>query len=76
MIRAGDRVAVGFSGGKDSFTLIEALVALRERAPIDFTIRAFTIDQGKFLSPIEPWGNSCGRAAWIGPTAWTSRRCG
>jgi tRNA 2-thiocytidine biosynthesis protein TtcA len=56
MIRAGDRVAVGFSGGKDSFTLLEALVALRERAPIDFTIRAFTIDQGKFLSPIEPCG--------------------
>jgi len=56
MIRAGDRVAVGFSGGKDSFTLLAALVELRERAPIDFTVRAFTIDQGKFLSPIEPWG--------------------
>ncbi|MGD0577697.1 MAG: ATP-binding protein [Bryobacteraceae bacterium] len=57
MIREGDRVAVAFSGGKDSFTLIEALLALRERAPIDFTVRAFTIDQGKFLSPIEPWGD-------------------
>jgi tRNA 2-thiocytidine biosynthesis protein TtcA len=56
MIRAGDRVAVGFSGGKDSFTLLEALLALKERAPIDFTVRAFTIDQGKFLSPIEPCG--------------------
>lgn len=56
MIRAGDRVAVGFSGGKDSFTLLAALLALRERAPIEFTVRAFTIDQGKFLSPIEPWG--------------------
>lgn len=56
MIRDGDRVAVGFSGGKDSFTLLEALLALRERAPIDFTVRAFTVDQGKFLGPIEPMG--------------------
>ena len=56
MIRDGDRVAVGFSGGKDSFTLLEALLALRGRAPIEFTVRAFTIDQGKFLGPIEPFG--------------------
>jgi len=56
MIREGDRVAVGFSGGKDSYTLLESLVALQKRAPIDFTVCAFTIDQGKFLSPIEPFG--------------------
>jgi tRNA 2-thiocytidine biosynthesis protein TtcA len=56
MIRAGDRVAVGFSGGKDSFTMLEALIALRDRAPIDFTVCAFTIEQGKFLAPIEPFG--------------------
>ena len=56
MIRDGDRVAVGFSGGKDSFTLLDALLALRERAPIDFTVQAFTVDQGKFLSAVEPMG--------------------
>lgn len=56
MIRDGDRVAVGFSGGKDSFTLLEALVSLRDRAPINFSVCAFTIEQGKFLSPIEPFG--------------------
>jgi tRNA 2-thiocytidine biosynthesis protein TtcA len=56
MIRQGDRVAVGFSGGKDSFTLLEALVKLRDRAPIDFTVLAFTVEQGKFLAPIEPFG--------------------
>ena len=56
MIRQGDRVAVGFSGGKDSFTLLEALLALRDRAPIEFTVCAFTIEQGKFLRPIEPFG--------------------
>jgi tRNA 2-thiocytidine biosynthesis protein TtcA len=56
MIRDGDRVAVGFSGGKDSFTLLEILLKLRDRAPIDFSVCAFTIDQGKFLTPIEPFG--------------------
>jgi tRNA 2-thiocytidine biosynthesis protein TtcA len=56
MIRAGDRVAVGLSGGKDSVTLLEALLRLQKRAPIDFTVCAFTIEQGKFLAPIEPLG--------------------
>lgn len=55
MIREGDRVAVGFSGGKDSLTLLEALLLLRDRAPIHFSVCAFTIDQGKFLKPIEPF---------------------
>ena len=56
MIRAGDRVAVGVSGGKDSLTLLEALSRLQKRAPIDFTVCAFTIEQGKFLQPIEAVG--------------------
>jgi tRNA 2-thiocytidine biosynthesis protein TtcA len=56
MIREGDRVAVGFSGGKDSFTLLEALLALKKRAPIRFEVCAFTIEQGKFLRSIEPFG--------------------
>jgi tRNA 2-thiocytidine biosynthesis protein TtcA len=57
MIRPGDRVAVGLSGGKDSVTLLEALVLLQKRAPIEFTVCAFTIEQGKFLSPIAPFGD-------------------
>jgi tRNA 2-thiocytidine biosynthesis protein TtcA len=56
MIRDGDRVAVGLSGGKDSVTLLHALFALQKRAPIDFSVCAFTIEQGKFLRPIEPLG--------------------
>src|ERR1700722_14421840 len=56
MIREGDRVAVALSGGKDSITLLEALLLLAERAPIDFSVCAFTVEQGKFLSPIEPLG--------------------
>lgn len=56
MIRDGDRVAVAVSGGKDSATLLEALLLLQKRAPIDFTVCAFTVEQGKFLRPIEPIG--------------------
>ena len=56
MIRDGDRVAVALSGGKDSATLLEALLLLQKRAPIDFTLCTFTVEQGKFLAPIEPMG--------------------
>jgi tRNA 2-thiocytidine biosynthesis protein TtcA len=56
MIRDGDRVAVGVSGGKDSLTLLEALLLLQQRAPIRFSVRAFTVEQGKFLAPIGPVG--------------------
>ncbi len=56
MIRNGDRVAVGVSGGKDSITLLETLILLQKRAPIDFSVCAFTIEQGKFLAPIQPVG--------------------
>lgn len=56
MIREGDRVAVGVSGGKDSLTLCEVLLRLKERAPIRFSVCAFTIEQGKFLAPIHPVG--------------------
>ena len=47
----------GLSGGKDSVTLLEALCLLQKRAPIDFTVCAFTVEQGKFLRPIAPFGD-------------------
>ncbi len=56
MIREGDRVAVALSGGKDSCTLLEILLLLQQRAPIEFSVCAFTVEQGKFLRPIEPLG--------------------
>lgn len=54
MIRDGDRVAVALSGGKDSLTLLEVLLKLQQRAPVEFTVSAFTVEQGKFLRPFEP----------------------
>jgi tRNA 2-thiocytidine biosynthesis protein TtcA len=56
MIRDGDRIAVAVSGGKDSVTLLDALILLSKRAPINFSVCAFTVEQGKFLRPVEPVG--------------------
>lgn len=46
MIEAGDRIAVGVSGGKDSLTLLYLLAAIREYYPKPFTLEAFTINLG------------------------------
>lgn len=53
MLRPGDRVAVGVSGGKDSLTLLDALAAHRRHAPFTYDVVAVTIQQGKFTEPIE-----------------------
>jgi len=54
LIRPGDRIAVAVSGGKDSLTLLDALLLLHRKSPVSFSLQAFTVEQGKFVRPIEP----------------------
>ena len=46
MIKAGDKIAVGLSGGKDSIALLSALAGLRRFYPEKFDIVAVRIDTG------------------------------
>jgi tRNA 2-thiocytidine biosynthesis protein TtcA len=58
MIRAGDRILLGLSGGKDSLSLLHILHYFRQRAPLRFELAAVTVDPlaGDFdPSPMIPY---------------------
>ncbi|HKK13862.1 MAG TPA: ATP-binding protein [Gammaproteobacteria bacterium] len=58
MIRPGDRVLLGVSGGKDSLSLLQLLAHLQRHAPIRFELGAVTVDpqvEGFDPSPLKPY---------------------
>lgn len=46
LIREGDRILVGVSGGKDSLTLLHLLHERRKRVPVDYELMPVYIDLG------------------------------
>lgn len=64
MIRDGDRIAVGLSGGKDSMLLMHILDYLRRRAPVRFEFIAVTVDGGFDVFRTDLLEDYCNRMGW------------
>ena len=60
MIKPGDKVAVGVSGGKDSLVLLYAMAKLREFYPAPFELHAITVHPGAPGMDFGPVAALCG----------------
>ena len=61
LIENGDSVAVGISGGKDSLLLLHALSLYRKFTHKDFSMQAFTVDNGLNNTDYSPISALCDR---------------
>lgn len=59
LIKAGDKIAVGLSGGKDSSFLLIILKLLAEYSGFDFELKAVHVDPGFENSPPDKIQNLC-----------------
>ncbi len=59
MIKSGDRIAVGVSGGKDSLVALLAMKNLQKFYPENFSLEAITIDLGFSDMDYEPIKRLC-----------------
>lgn len=58
MIRSGDRILLGVSGGKDSLSLLHIMLHLRNYSPVAFELGVITVDpqvEGFDPSPLRPY---------------------
>ncbi|MEJ2646341.1 MAG: ATP-binding protein [Gammaproteobacteria bacterium] len=63
MIRAGDRILLGLSGGKDSLSLLHVLGHLQRHAPVRFEVGVVTVDpmvEGFDPSPLKAYVTNLG----------------
>ncbi|MBV2120107.1 MAG: tRNA 2-thiocytidine biosynthesis protein TtcA [Candidatus Thiodiazotropha sp. (ex Ctena orbiculata)] len=67
MIRDGDRILLGVSGGKDSLTLLQVLTHLQRYAPVEFELGVITVDpeiEGFDPAPLKAYYEALG-VSWV-----------